>query len=218
MNNKNITISLFRVSADSLYIDMMFDCPEEYYFNSLFLEVRYFDKVMKSQFFDLSNALFNVDPDDPNNTINKKHWVVRLPLDKLGILVPAIYKGTLKAQPIIDESSDDSETECTPELEPLEDCMVCSDVNYAYKCMLKDLLDLSDLADPCLEISDEAIRKYLLLYGHQAALSTGDEEAAEVYFKLISNCFEQCGQGACGCCPTDRPKPIIHKSNCNCGK
>ena len=213
-NNKCISIQLFRVSADSQYLDMIFDCPVEFYFNSLTLEVRYWDgsaNSMKSLFFDLSKALFNVDPEDPDNTIAKKHWVVRLPLEKLGVTFPAIYKGTIKAQEILEESSDSDEAE------ELCDHMICSDVNYAYKCMLNDLLDLDNSADPCIGISDDAIRKYLLLYGHQAALATGDDEVAERFFKLIGNCFEFCPTSCgCGC---NKPKPMPRPSgNCNCGR
>jgi len=47
MKNSKITISLFRVSTDSQYLDMMFECPYEYYFNSLVLEVRGFDVEVK---------------------------------------------------------------------------------------------------------------------------------------------------------------------------
>jgi hypothetical protein len=38
--NKSISISLFRVSGDSKYLDMIFSCPEEYHFTSLQLEAR----------------------------------------------------------------------------------------------------------------------------------------------------------------------------------
>ncbi len=130
-NKKCISVSLFRVSTDSLYLDMMFDCPVEYYFDSLTLEVRYWDgsaNLMKSLFFDLSNALFNTDLEDPDNTISKKNWVVRLPLSKLGITFPAIYKGTLKARELLLTESSDSSEEYAEEL---QDHMICSDVNYA---------------------------------------------------------------------------------------
>ena len=141
MNHKHIEIALFRVSSDSRYLDIIFDCPEEYYFNTFLLEVRYLDKVMKSQFFDLSATLFNVDAEDLSNTINKKHWVVRIPLNMLGMFGPAIYKGTIKAQ-ILPEAAELSESDCPPAPDTLVDHMVCSDVNYAYRCMLQDLLSI----------------------------------------------------------------------------
>lgn len=152
--NDHIAISLFRVSTDSKYLDMIFSCPAEYYFTSLSLEVRFLDpedKVMKSSYFDLSPALF------PNESY-KTSCVARLPLEKIGIQVPAIYKGTIKA--IEREAQGDDEAK------QIVDHMICSDVNLAYKCMLKDLLEMDNLASDCVEISDEAIRKYLLLYGH----------------------------------------------------
>ena len=222
-NKKTIAISLFRVSADSKYLDMIFSCPVEYFFDSLTLEVRFWDpsvKQMRSSFFDLSTALFDTDPESPGCTINQKHWTVRLPLSKIGIEIPAIYKATIKAQLL---NLDDSESGDCPEKLPDELCdhMICSDVNYAYRCMLDDLLGLDDLynsgADRCLGISDELIREYLLIYGHQAALATGDDEVAERFFRLIGNCFQLCDTGACGC-GCEKPKPIIHKHNCNCGK
>ena len=186
MNNEHISISLFRVSSDSKYLDMIFSCPMNYYFTSLQLEVKYYndsDKKFNSEFFDLSVALFS-----DSESAEKKHWNVRIPLEKLNIFVPAIYKATIKASEIVEEGEYADE---------IIDRMVCSDVNYAYKCMLNDLLE----EDSCSEISDEAIRKYLLLYGHQSALACGDDEVAERYFKLIGNCFSNCGQkfSNCGC-------------------
>lgn len=206
MNNKNITISLFRVSSDSKYLDMIFGCPVEYHFTSLSLEVRFLeDNSMKSVFYDLSKALFY------EGTEERKWWDVRLPLDKLGIEVPAIYKAEFKAV-LDDESSDDSSddlNECE-EIQPeLSDYAVCSDVNFAYRCMLDDILKI----DPCEGVSDDAIRKYLLLYGHTAALAAGDDEYAEAYFKIVSQCFDYCNNNRGCCSPCKRPKET---SGCNC--
>lgn len=272
---KYISISLFRVSSDSKYLDMIFSCPAEYYFDSLQLEVRYFDpsdKIMKSKYFDLSAALFNLDKTDPDNTISKKHWTVRLPLEKLGINVPAIYKATLKASPIFtkvinngsfrytlpfpyndgdiyevrystgetaglvyEKNSDEPligydgkyvygvlighccKLDCSDQLPPEIDpaVMIASDVNMAYKCMLSDLLNSDNSCNECIPVSDDAIRKYLLLYGHQSALSVGDDEVAERFFKLIVNCFDLCGK-KCGC--ECNHTTTVKKSTCNCGK
>lgn len=259
--NKVINIGLFRISGDSKYLDMIFDCPREYYFNSLQLQVRFIEgSTFKSKFFDLSTELFDTTTES-TCTIDKKHWVVRLPLYKLGITFPAIYIGTLKAQPVfttildngtfkyalpypyydssiyevryntgeyaglvykIDEVDPligfDGEwvmgkiytnccgNDCSNQLLPeLTESMICSDVNYAYRCMLDDILK----DDPCEKVSDDAIRKYLLLYGHQAALTVEDMETAETYFKLIGNCFEKC--------PANE-RSIKHAQTCNCGK
>lgn len=204
--NSKITISLFRVSADSKYLDMIFDCPENYYFISLVLEVKSFTgKEFITKMFDLTNALFN------ENTVEKKHWIVRIPLENLysGIIYPAIYKETIKIAPTEGNTAD---CQCANDESCLEDHMICSDVNQAYKCMLDDLLDLRE---PCFEISDELIRKYLLLYGHQSALQAGDYEVAEDFFKFIVNCFKACPPGPnCGICATDSNKKSTN--NCNC--
>ena len=99
MNNV-ISISLFRVSGDSKSLDMIFSCPEDYYFDSLELEVKFVDNnIFKSKLFDLSPALFDNTLSE-KCTVNRKKWTVRLPLDKLGITVPAIYIATLKASPV----------------------------------------------------------------------------------------------------------------------
>lgn len=287
--NKAISISLFRVSGDSKYLDMIFSCPSEYYFTSLQLQVRVIqDNEFISKFFDLSPALFDNTPLSPTCTVNKKHWTVRLPLDKLDIQVPAIYIGTLKADrvfnaiiekhdlkyslpapysnpdeyeiidstaqvyyidqeteetgdPVVDPNGDyvfgrvytDPCTELVPELEA--DTMICSDVNYAYRCMIDDLFMNEITKDSCDDVvSDEVIRKYLILYGHQAALSVEDLETAEMYFKLIGSCFNRPGCGSdgrspgscCGCgngsgsnCNNHNNRPFIpHTHSCNCGR
>lgn len=371
MSKSKICIDLFRVSADSRYLDMIFSCPNDYYFSELILTVRLIgDKEFYSRNFDLSDALFK----DGNAVITTKHeWIVRLPLDKLGIEAPGIYKGTFKIQKIFEQienqeltsdlisveelipdencvstyiaagnpeenfilsrkqdvtrllscgkfafhsgittcrlgqiqnngflylrfdaansqnytindftlkhndsiitpigtsyniynlNSGDTitcdfhpsdfdptnyppgyvydpvinfivgaeERECQPgyieypqdnnieecdcqNRECLEDSAVCSDVNYAYKCMLSDLLSLTD---PCPEISDELIRKYLLLYAHQSAMSVRDLDMAELYFKFIANCFHTCPtECVCGCNSVTQSAP--RKSGCNCG-
>ena len=73
----------------------------------------------------------------------------------------------------------------------IQDTIICSDVNYAYECMLDDIIAQTDR---CAEVSDSAIMKYLILYVHQAAMYRKDIETAEQYFKLMSNCFNKCGQ------------------------
>ena len=211
MSKSKICINLFRVSSDSKYLDMMFSCPEGFYFTSLFLEVRFLSgNKFVSNNFDVSTALFMHDGEPIED---RQDWTVRIPLDKLGITVPAIYKATFK----ISRIEDPEQTPCGPQVDCdcqndscLEDHAICSDVNQVYNCMLKDLMKLED---PCFEVSDELIREYLLLYGHQSALALGDLEIAERYFKLIINCFDNCNN-PCGC-TCNRPKTIPTNS-CNC--
>lgn len=203
MNNV-ISVGLFRVSGDSKYLDMIFDCPEDFHFESLHLEVRFLEQgKFKLKFFDLSNALF-IDPVTGEIITNKQHWTVRLPLYKLDIFVPAIYIGTLKMA--ADDESISNPCGCyDPEDNCLTTTMVCSDVNSAYKCMLDDILKEGS----CETVSDDAIRKYLLLYGHQAAMAVEDMETAEAYFKLIGNCFNKCAV---------KDRPAKHAQPCNCGR
>lgn len=297
--NKSISISLFRVSGDSKYLDMIFSCPEEYYFDSLQLEVRFVENgTFKSEFFDLSQALF-IDSETEEVIIEQKHWTVRLPLNKLGITVPAIYIATFNAQKksirtcrqfddqhyyyknqfddwvitngrlndtlIYDKDTDkiynsigeevivgtkngegsqwhfindegkieDADipnfVQCNnciiEDISQISDTAICSDVNYAYRCMMDELF-IHQKEESCTDIiSDEVIRKYLLLYGHQAAMSVRDFETAEEYFRLIGNCFENCGprgrgEGSCcsGTCDGKHQFRPIHINSCNCGR
>lgn len=203
MDEKNISISLFRVSSDSKFLDMIIDCPMNYYFTYLEIETRSLNDDGKffSQWFDLSDALFG---DEQSKT--KTHWAVRIPLNKLKIDGPAIYIATLKAYfPGVKSENDD-----VYQVEPdeLVDYMICSDVNDAYYYLLDHILDMSD---KCFGISEDAIRNYLILYGHQAALQQHDLEIAEMYFKLIINKFDKCGN-------TYRPTDKHRGSSCNCGR
>lgn len=279
MMNNLLIVDLFKVSGDSKYLDAIFECPVEYYFDSLELEVKFVDNgSFKSKHFDLSPALFSSSIE--SSTANKKRWVLRIPLDKLNIFVPAIYIATLHMSPMfitvinngtfryslpfpyvdssqyeirynsgankgmVYEVEGDSplfwndgtpvtgniytnccSQECTERLpqEVPSETIVCSDVNYAYRCMLDELMMKAGGCEDL--VSDEVIRKYLLLYGHVAAMSTRDMETAEAYFKLIGNCFNVCGnpgRGEGSCCGTrdkcvDRPIRSNHHS-CNCGR
>jgi hypothetical protein len=194
--NKNISISLFRVSGDRKYLDMIFSCPDEYHFTSLELEAKFVgdDGNFQSSFFDLSAALFT------EETKNQNRFVVRVPLEKLGLTVPAIYIATFKADIILDsEDPNISEEENSTEI---TDTAICSDVVEAYKCMMDDLF-MSEKDSSCKDlVSDEVIRKYLLIYGHTAAMAARDLDTAQEYFRLIGNCFDKCGskgrgQGSC---------------------
>lgn len=216
--NKNISISLFRISGDSKYLDLVFSCPEEFHFTSLQLEVRFVEgNDFKSSFYDLSQALFPVDDStDSDEDSYQTRFVVRLPIDKLGISTAAIYIGTFKA--INNEDY----------LDELTSTAICSDVNYAYRCMMDDLF-MKEKSDTSCEdlIPDEVIRKYLLLYGHTAAMAVEDLDTAQAYFKLIGNCFGNCpsnGRGKGSCCGNNSKceeglmyrRPPIH--SCNCGR
>ena len=44
MDDKNITVSIFRISTDSEFLDMIFECPNNYHFtfeNSIFKFLKY---------------------------------------------------------------------------------------------------------------------------------------------------------------------------------
>lgn len=215
--NKNISISLFRVSGDRKYLDMIFSCPYGYHFTSLELEARFVgdDGKFQSSFFDLSMALFNTEESDDSEeeSTSKLRHAVRVPLEQLGITIPAIYIATFKMQ--------DDETE----EDPISDTAICSDVVEAYRCMMDDLF-MHQKDSSCNDtVSDEVIRKYLLIYGHTAAMAARDLDTAQEYFRLIGNCFDKCGpkgrgSGSCcsGTCGGKHQFRPIHINPCNCGR
>jgi hypothetical protein len=69
-----------------------------------------------------------------------------------------------------------------------EDTAICSDVNFVYRCLLDGILE----EGPCDPVSDEIIRKYLILYGHETAMKLRHLETAERYFKYLAKCFHPC--------------------------
>ena len=81
----------------------------------------------------------------------------------------------------------------------LKDHLMLSDIHGVYRHLMNGLLD----ADKCSGVSDDLIKKYLLLYGHQAALESGDLDIAKDYFKLMHQGFSKCGSTNnsinCGC-------------------
>ena len=178
---------------------MIFDCPKEYFFNFLQLTVYRLgeDGKFHTTIFQLQPALFNSE-----ESKCQKHWTVRLPLSKIGVSEPAMYEASLKA-----ELCEEYEEEDFLDGE-LEANMVCSDVNHAYYYMIDSILSMGDR---CANLSDDAIRNYLILYAHQAALSQHDIETAQTYFKLILQKFDHCGNGP-------RPRVTPWKSPCNCGR
>lgn len=171
MIKKHLTIDLFRVSADSRYLDLLFSVPEEFYMNSLKLTVK--DTRGLSVQYDLSVALGM----GSDNT--QKDWTVRIPLYKLKIDYPAIYIADFKAQGIDETNS-------------IEDQAICSDVNDVYRCLLDSVIDSCDKCSDGSVISDDVIRNYLLLYGHHAAMFAKDYPVMEKYFSILSKCFKNC--------------------------
>ena len=198
MDDKNITVSIFRISTDSEFLDMIFECPNDYHFTFLEVEVRLLGKDGKfySQWFDLSTVL------QFGENTDKTKWSIRVPINKLGINSPGIYIASLKAE------LNEIETSDLNTIQEINDTMICSDVNNVYHYILDYVLNTEN---KCFEVSDDAIRNYLILYGHQQALQQYDLETAEMYFKLIHNHFDKCGNSYR---PTDR----IHNRSCNCSK
>lgn len=203
MKNR-ISIDLFRVSSDSKYIDMIFDCPsgEQFYMSAFKLEVR--DGNGNSENFDLTPALFT--GDSKEDQLDKDHWVVRIPLDKLGITYPAIYIAELKAHTWPPENPEEED-----DYEPIEvtSTAICSDVNNVYRCLLDSVIESCDECSSGCKMPDDAIRNYLILYGHQAAMYQRDLDVAERYFRILSRCFTNCGER--------REPKSIKPAGCGCG-
>lgn len=109
---KFITISLFKVSPDGQFLELIADCPKGYQFYSFMLTAHY--KMNGQEIencFDIGDKLFKemvgIRTNDEGNEefvykySNHTHWVIRIPIKKqLNIEVPAIYTATFKARQV----------------------------------------------------------------------------------------------------------------------
>lgn len=203
-----INVEKFKVSQESVYLDLLADCLDGYSFNKIELQVRsksHDGKGMVEKSYILTDEILQ---DFPNNKTNK--LAIRIPLAILfgseEEIQPSIYCLILKvvADPEIDHIG----------LNEYEEEFYTSDVNNAINYLIDSMLSLNGSCDP---IPDDLIRNYLILYGHLAALESGQQSIAEEYFQILSNNFTKCGDetcrtcGSCGCSPQH-----IHKI-CNCG-
>lgn len=191
--NKAISISLFAVSSgfgdnNEKALKLIIDCPKGYFFTGCVLEVKIGDN--QTDRYELSTALFGADDTTDEKT---DHWNIVIPLSMLGIDRNAIYKIYLTASETIIEDKKDSEGNVIGTTikygDQISDTAYASDVEGSFNCMLAHILN----SDPCEAVSDDVIRNYLILFGHQAALREGDVASAWEYFKLLDNCFNKCG-------------------------
>lgn len=206
--NKAISISLFAVSSgfgdsNKKALKLIIDCPHGYVFTQCLLDVKIGDN--QTDHYDLSAALFG---DAQSSDDKTDHWNIVIPLEMLGITSNAIYKIQLKASSTtIDTTTDEDGNETTVikynNEDPLSDVAYASDVDGTFECMLAHILN----SDPCEAVSNDVIRNYLILFGHQAALREGKIDIAWEYFKLLDNCFNKCSNEH-----TSKVSP------CNCGR
>lgn len=178
MPNKAISVSLAKIDYDlgEPYIKMIADCPAGYEFTLFHITVHVIENgEWVTKYFDASQILMG------KSSANEVIPIRYLP----GVSGPAIYEIELKAEDIIS-------------YEKIFDTLILSDVYYVYRDLLDGLLS-SDRCDP---LSDELIKKYLILYGHQQALQE-DLDVAKELFKLLHKNFTKCGNNGravnCGC-------------------
>lgn len=177
--NKAISISLAKIDYDfgKPYMKIIAANPMEYYFTKMWIIVHYLDEGnwTKKQ-YDVTQLI-----------AYKNDIILNLPISVLeGVSGPAIYEVYLESSNEIDE--------------PLQDKLILSDTHYLYRQMMDGLMG----TDKCTGVSDDVVKKYLMLYGHQQALQAGDIEIAKEYFKLMYNGFSKCGSvgrsgSNCGC-------------------
>lgn len=182
MSKKAISISLAKVDYDfgEPYIKVIASCPGGFLFNKMIITINYVESgKWKKLYFDVTELL----------EVNQKQDIIlNIPVKILGgFSGEAIYEIELGAE------SDDY-------TEHIDDYLVLSDVHHVFKCLIDGLLN----SDPCSEISDDIIKKYLILYGHQQAMWFKQLDAAKEFYALMTNCFKKCGMpdrigNDCGC-------------------
>lgn len=191
---KRIEISLCRVSASGKYLDIICNAPRNSEFVSMYVTTEYLKggEFVKEE-FEIEDAF--PDPD-------KCTYVFKLPISKFNLEgIPAIYWIKLTANDLDNPGTLIYKDACI------------SDTNAAYQSMLDDILSIGER---CSTVSDAAIQKYLILYGHTQALYLGKIEEAKTLFKILVNKFSNCSgtsqRGSCG----QSYKTSYVKSNCGC--
>lgn len=191
---KRIEISLCRVSASGKYLDIICNAPSNSEFVSMYITTEHLEGgEFVTQEFEIQDAF--TDP-------AKRSYTFKLPVSKFNLEgIPAIYQIKLTAEDLDNPGTF------------IEAFTFVSDINDAYRSMLDDILSMGER---CSTISDEAIQKYLILYGHTQALYLRQTEEAKMLFKILVNKFSNCSgtssRGSCG----QSYKTSYVKSNCGC--
>lgn len=179
---KAISISLAKIDYDygEPHLHLIASAPSDFTFNSLTIIICTPDKEEKQY------AVY----EDPQ-IIGQKRIRAIIPLSQFfesGKYIPSIYKLILTAENNIDPSE---------EIDPRE--LWLSDVHGIYRYFIDELMSI----DKCTEISNDLIQKYLLLYGHQQALSEQEFSIAMEFFTLMHKGFSKCENTNktvnCGC-------------------
>lgn len=201
-----IEIELCRVSSDSKWLDLIFNTPNGYQVTSLQITAH---SLSDNNLVETTREFVKISEEDiGEGTITKnddQNRYVRRILLKPFQVGPAMYCVHITARPIEGDPDDRIDAEAW-----------CSDVNSVYYEIVDDLLRLGE---HCSDISNDAIKKYLILYGHQTAMYNGELDAAKMLFKILVKNFSNCGNtsrvaGNCG----DRINIHNVKSNCGCKK
>lgn len=190
-NTQAITVDLAKIdyNAGEPYLHLNISAPHSYTFSQVHITVCTPKK---------EETYWNV---IDNTIIGKKSAVTGIKLSDLfddGNYQYSIFKIYLKAVP-----SYTAEKAANPEIlykPQIERELWVSDVHGVYRFLIDELLN----SDDCSDISNEVIQKYLLLYGHQQALSEQDLSTAMEFFTLMHQGFTKCNNFSrtvsnCGC-------------------
>lgn len=136
------------------------------------------------------DALFEILPDQETLQYPIEYIIRNIPLSQFfkdNKYIPSIFKIKLEAM--------NSTT-----YDVINRELWVSDVHDVHHYFLNELLSV----DKCEPLSDELIKKYLILYGHQQALSEQQFDVAMSLFTLLRNNFSKC------------PHSNQSEINCNC--
>lgn len=190
-STKAITVDLAKIdyNAGEPYLHLNISAPYSYTFSQVHITVCTPKKA---------ETYWNV---IDNDIIGKKSARTGIKLSDLfenGDYQYSIFKIYLKAVPSQVATKTES-LEISYESQ-IERELWVSDVHGIYRFLIDELLNSSD----CSDISNEVIQKYLLLYGHQQALSEQDLPTAMEFFTLMHQGFTKCNNFSrtvsnCGC-------------------
>lgn len=199
---KSINISLFRVSADSKYLDIMFELPGMYKLTNMTVRIYQYTGCDKD---------YQISEFEPNiENLDQSDFTIRLSLnenqpDGLEIkpFTPIICQLELNAK-VIKEYEDSLDCDDLTEIQAFA---LASDVNFVFDDLMNDVLTMGDCGEP----SSDLMRNYMILFAHQEAMRLSKIEEAKKYYKILAKKFNSCCNNnksysnssiGCGCTAT----------------
>lgn len=186
-----IDLSIFRVSTDGNFLEVIAECPYDFEFISFQINIPTDFKKKEFEIYQI------------NIPQNQNKLIIKIPISSFNQnihLYQATFKAHIKEDPIKEWNVEEFTLQA-----------VCSDVNFVYDYLLDDVINLTSFCSN-KESYDRLIKNYLILYAHQEAMRLNHIYDALYFYNILLNNFKKCGN-------FDRFNQKIYPDPaCNCGK